>query len=369
MLTVLEPSRRAAIALLSGTIALGMSCGPPPPARVVLVTVESLPSDLAALPLLRARAEKGQRFESFYAASAEVVPALRSLLTGLHPWEGPRALRTVAEELAARGFSTGFAGSERLLRRHERLGRGFPPVAATSNGPERITELATAILDRPTGPSPADSAGRFLWVHYPDSTSGPLASRAPDLDRAIERLLARLEEDRDVLDLGILVAGVGATPGPGPEPPVTPTKALRRQLLAPLLLLSPIAEPRARRDVAGSVDVARTLLSLAGVEYPGDPFRGARDLSDWAPDPALDPQATAALRVGALGTWRRAPGSVPLFYAVDRAGRLYAGTGDVLQVSPSDATLESLDQARRLFEALESRGSTGTNPPDPSGGD
>ena len=51
------------------------------------------------------------------------------------------------------------------------------------------------------------------------------------------------------------------------------------QIRVPLVILSPRVAAGVRGDVAGSVDVAATLLSLAGVESPGEPWSGARDLA------------------------------------------------------------------------------------------
>lgn len=328
-------------------LGLTLGCGDPPPPRVVLVTVPSLPSG-AADAVLGPHAEAAVCFESFYAATPWVAPSVASILTGLHPWDhavlrpgdGLRpAVRTVAEELAERGFVTAAvlegpgAGGPEL---GPDLVQGFREVVRAQEG----TDAALVLLDRLGEP-----AGELLWIHLS-------AANAVMLDR----LLDRLDADAGRYETHVIIAAAHGRASRPRSAPVGGAEELTAPVHATLLLLSPRVAPVSRRDVAGSVDVARTLLSLGGVAYPPAPWSNGRDLSAWAPDPDRDPTGARAAALGLLG-----PPGRPTFYALDRAGRLYAGGGNGLIASPPDAQRWALEQATDLFRGLGTR--LGRQPP------
>lgn len=332
-------------------LGLTLGCGDPPPPRVVLITVPSLPSgDSDAV--LGPRAEAAASFVSFYAATPWTAPSVASMLTGLHPWDhgvlppgdGPRpAVRTVAEELAGRGFVTaavlespdaGGAGIGAGLE------RGFGDVERAQDG----VGVALALLDRLEDPrrAGAEPPGELLWIHL----------GAVDAAR-LDRLLDRLGADAGRRETHVVIATAHGRPPRPRGAPVGRAEDLTAPVRATLLLLSPRVEPVPRRDVTGSIDVARTLLSLAGVSYPPAPWSNGRDLSSWAPGPELDPTAAFGTRAAALGLL--GPPGRPTFYALDRAGRLYAGGGNGLIASPPDARRDALEQVTALFRALDGR--------------
>ena len=207
---------------------------------------------------------------------------------------------------------------------------------------------------------------QFLWVHYfdphspyGDSAGGKaltpaellrrmaegagaragLADEALELygrdvqalDRSLDRLLERLEKDRARFDTHVVVTadhgeslGEGNVIGHG-------NHLTAEQIHVPLFILSPrsAAGPDARNT--GSVDVAGTLLSLAGVEARlgggGDllaPPRGAH--------PTLGMRRTYDRPLEALrtdGSSERFEGY--LFYAVDGSGAVRVGNAQGIE--------------------------------------
>jgi hypothetical protein len=122
----------------------------------------------------------------------------------------------------------------------------------------------------------------------------------------------------------------------------------RGQVQVPCFILSPKARPGGRNDVAGSVDVATTLLGLAGLD--GRAF-GGRDLL------GTRPASTAAF--GMRRTFARPHDDLrldgrlhrldfDLFYAVGEDGRLYAGNAQGLRDGGPDVPPASPEVERRL---------------------
>lgn len=318
------------LALAAGLV---LGCGDPPPPRVVLVTAPALPSGGRAA-LLGERAGSAVAFESFYAAAPWTAPSLASMLTGRHPWEHgvlrpgdplPADAPTVAGALSA-PFSADYASAAAVARKSE-LGPGFTrefDLAVRTDDPiagmlDLLDRLAAE--DRET----RGRAGQLLWIHRDDE--------AGDLDR----LLDRLDSDAGRFETHVVI--VAARGGP---------------VRAPLLLLSPRVGPGARQDVAGSVDVARTLLSLAGIRYPPAPWSNGRDLAAWAPDPELDAGAGSGVRAAAFGMLPPRGGR-PVFYAVDRGGGFYSGGASGLGAAPDGARRDALEEVSALFRALDAR--------------
>jgi len=390
-----RPAGSGALLLAAGLVVAGAGaagCAEPRAARVVLVTVDALRHDAFAgseagppsMPRLVERARAGARFDNVYSATPLAQPSLASMLTGLHPWEHgvlgegcalPRRTTTVAKVLSARGVSTAAVVTAR--RRWRRLGllRGFDEVRGdpSRGSPGAVTREALAVLDR-EGTAGTNAAGRFLWIHYEgpgDRLRSSYEEWAAVVDRELDRLLARLEADAGRFETHVvLTAGHGESfggTGAGGDAPELDEERIR----VPLAILSPRVDPGERRDVAGSVDVAHTLLSLAGVKYPGPRWAGSRDLAAWAPDPSIDPQATSAIRAAAQGmrpatavpddrTGRDdARRGAPLFYVVDRRGRLFVGNPCRLIRRPADCEPSAADLARWLFRGMAAATSSG----------
>lgn len=280
---------------------------------------------------------------------------------------------------------------------------------------DTVTDRALAALDAFES---ADRAGagparhQFLWVHYFDAHDpyGDTAKEEPSypitrvfhtieqggdpapllarfrtaydrdvsfVDHHLDRLLARLEADAEAYETHVVLAsdhgesfGEGGAIGHG-------MRLTDEQVRVPLVILSPLAEPRVDPTPAGSVDVARTLLALAGVPADPEPWSRARDLS-------LAPSALggagrsgAGERAGALGMRRTIPNArivelrtdgtrhslqEPLFFAVDREGRVFRGNGAGLTEAPPEADPGTARRVVALFGAFERSLESGTAP-------
>ena len=122
------------------------------------------------------------------------------------------------------------------------------------------------------------------------------------------------------------------------------------EIRVPAVIFSPAVAPGVRDDVAGSVDVAATLLAIAGV---GPALPGGRDLRA----PGRDTAAVGmrrTFRTSRPGS-RRLDGSVHampelLFYSVDEAGPLRLGNGRRLRRGGLPREDEILRERFRSFE-------------------
>lgn len=363
-----------------------LACGGEPPERLVLITIDTLRFDAfpASMPATTELARGCAVFEHFFAASSSTQPTHATLFTGLHPWQhgvarNGRVLgeehQTLAERLRAAGFGThavvasfplasrfGFAQGfddyrddfEEVLAIWQDVGGGPPGdrFYTLANG---ISDAAIAALDRwPSG-------RQFFWFHYFDphapygdtTASEPLTPRplvgrvvagelgreegvararalymqdVEALDSALGRLLERLGADAARIPTHVLLTadhgeslGEGGILGHG-------SSVSAEQVRVPTLLCSPAVAPGPRSDVAGSIDVANTLLELAGAPA----LAGGRSLA------TDDPSATAfgmrrtydgvheELRLD--GGTERIEGLE--FFAVDERGRLQRGAPD-----------------------------------------
>ena len=367
--------------------------------RIVLVTLDTLrldrfgdgPGQSSRMPRTRAFAERGLRFESAWAASSATQPTHASLFTGLHPWQHgvPRngttlaeAHRTVAERLREAGFATAavvasfpldprFGFAQGFDAYHHEFDQRMTPAwegAPVAGG--RFYSLAAAVTRRALEALDAAPGERqFFFFHYFDphdpygDTGGQAlalarlqalrkgepagfeaaleqARRLYDrdveaLDRALGALLERLAGDAGRFETHVLITAdhgesfgeLGAI-GHG-------WRVSRAEVQVPLVIVSPRVAPGVRGDAAGSVDVAATLLALAGLPDAGLPGRdltgpaapgagSAVGMSGWAVPP-LDPAQGAAAR--------------ERFFTI-RAGALYSGD--------SRASWEEDDPGRRV---------------------
>ena len=380
--------------------------GAPAELRVVLITVDTLRHDsLEQMPRLRARAAEATRFARFYTATSTTQPSHASMVTGLHPWQHgvtrnghvlSDEYATLAEQLSDAGFATyaivgsfpvaarfGFAQgfdrysddfSENFFGVARWSGEDVPDLAFYSLA-DRVTDLAIGEIDR------ADAPRQFFWVHYFDphapygsSQGGQLSAQeiraaaaegdpavaalleeartlyAIDLaflDRELERLFARLDEP-GVETHVMLVADHGESFGED-ESIAHSYRLIDSQIRVPALVWSAGLPRGERRDVAASIDVAPTVLSLAGVEAASP---GGRDLARAAP--------SAQRAYGMRQTFRDSSEAVEeklngekvsldglLFYAVGSDGRIRRGNGDGLR----DEAAPELVDLFRTFEA------------------
>ncbi len=368
----------------------------------------------SAMPHTWARAQQGLRFSRFYTASPVTQPTHATLFTGLHPWQHGVTrngqvlsddLPHVAEILRDRGFATAAVVASFPLAARFGFGRGFDSFREefslkyqpqslweeewdvpggeffSLGGP--ITDLALLALDA------AAAGNQFFWFHYFDPHSpygdsqglhvtrrdvlrkqrreGAAAADAmlergkqlyaedvAYLDQALERLFERLYRDGVAFDTHVFVVsdhgesfGEGGSLGHG-------FRLTEEQIHVPAFVVSPRVEPGVRSEVASSLDVARTLLSLAGVAADGLPAQG-RDLTR----PGDGDTRAYAMRKsfrGGVGHEVRLTGrhrlEGALFGEVDPSGRIRRGNAKGLL--PGDE--RSLDASReeRLIERFRS---------------
>jgi arylsulfatase A-like enzyme len=365
----------------------------------------------SAMPRLLARAQRGVLFDRFFAATSSTQPSHATIFTGLHPWQhgltrnglalatGPT---TVAETLHAAGFATQavvaafplsarFGFAQGFDRFDEELTEGtLMPAWEGQGDPEeryyrlagRVTTTAVAQIDTAKG------SKQFFWFHYfdahapyGDTTEGPrlrpqdiLAEahagrdvraevvRARELydrdvsslDASLETLLVRLDRDAGTYDTHVVVVADHGESFGEDGSLAHGKRVTRGQVHVPCVVLSPRVAPAVRTDVAGSIDVAATLLALSGVK--GRP-PGGHDL--------LGP-VRGGSAFGMRRTFRASQTELRLdgqphaldenvFYAVDQDGRFYAGNRGGLKPEEGDMPADAA-VARRLeavFGAFE----------------
>lgn len=306
-----------------------------PARRVVLITFDTLRADglhPRRMPRTWAWAQQGARFDRFYAASSATQPTHASLFTGLHPWEHGVARNgialapqheTVAERLAREGFATAGVVASFALDRRFALDQGFERyeqefehrlVHGAWEGEEvdgqRFYGLGEAVVARAL--AELDALGgplQFFWLHlfdphepYGDAAGGDVAfpSRIRQLAslreltddhlryarrlyhddlRALDAALApfyeRLQRDAEHVETHVVLTSDHGESFGEDGSFTHGYRVSPEQVHVPLVVVSPRVPAGVRHDVAGSRDVARTLLSLAGVSADG--FAG-RDL-------------------------------------------------------------------------------------------
>lgn len=359
----------------------------------------------AAMPRLAARAANGVSFSRFYVASSVTQPTHASLFTALHPWEHGVTRNgivlgddfpTIAEEMRNNGFETRavvasfpcasrFGFGRGYDEYHEKFTTRFPgqkdwggrnlPESGFFRLGDSVTEEAIAALDRATG------RRQFFWFHYFDP-HGPYgdsigkylvdkmifkriaAGRETDevlqqarryyqadvdaLDQHLDRLLGRLESDEDEFETHIvLVADHGESLGEGGS--VGHGYRLADcEIHVPCIILSPKITPGQRDDVAASVDVAPTLMSLAGLR----PWEASgRDLTTG--DGRSEARGMRRTFMRGKPKERRIDGAdhqleQHRFYAVDSGGQVRRGNAERLDGEDSP-------ELRRLFESFQAQ--------------
>lgn len=292
--------------------ALGLS----PPYNLVLVTVGALrPDHLGAhgygrptSPVIDAFAAEAVVFDAAYSASSRMAPALGALLSGRYPSElwrdgghdpvyGERNV-FLAEILAEKGYRTAAFPSHWYFERRPGapgLSQGFAvwqPYAAERGRMDEMPTAETVVLSAVEYLQRAEvDAARpfFVWLHLYDPQPAYIehleVPRFGDdtvarydheiryvdtwLGYLFETLARRADAGRTVV---VLTADQGEVFVDG-ERVAAPGMAEGR-LRVPLVVRVPGLSARRVAARVGLVDVAPTLLDLAGVR-PGDPARPA----------------------------------------------------------------------------------------------
>ena len=392
------------------------------PRRIVLLSIDTLRADAftrESMPRTRAFFDRGARFTRFFSATSTTQPTHASLLTGQHPWDHGvvrnglvlgEEHETIAEILAERGFRTLGVTSSFPVKGALGFGQGFDRFdddfaqtyadswagedvagrAFYSLAPDSVARARAALDD-------AEGEDQFLWLHLfdPHDPYGDAAGKSehpvcqlPQLEmigirghesfdhwlgvtieqyhadvRAMDAQLGALleriaAEESEYETLVVLTAdhgeslGEGGTLGHG-------ERVHSAEIHVPLAIVGEGWDAGERADVAGTVDVAETLLVWAGA--PAGTTAG-RDLAK-----VLEgSMAVGMRRVLAEETFEiRLDGTrhdqrVPRFYAVEDGEILY-GEGDrIVRADDPDRAFEPADERLARFfagaaEALASR--------------
>ena len=387
-----------------------------PPTRIVLVTIDTLRNDaLELMPRTRAFAERGVRLERAYAATATTQPTHASLFTGLHPWEHGvtrngqvlgEDFDTLAERLGRRGFETAGVAASFPMERGFGLAQGFGRYH------DEFTQLYVrewegeaveggkfySLADHVTGQAlrqleEAKGELQFFWFHYFDPHDpygdhqddprswiginhllGAAGERRPDAGELVRRARGLYDDDVRELDraLGPLFEALEA----GEDRFATHVfftsdhgesfgekgclghgkRLVPEQIEVPLVYVGPARDrAKAARGPCGSVDVATTILRLAG-----DTSRtSGRDLfaSGGAPLAFGMRRTFASPKFEQLLDGRRLPIEGERFYLVGE-GQYVTGNGEEL-FHEDDLERpyagEAAERVRGLFSSFEER--------------
>jgi arylsulfatase A-like enzyme len=331
-------------------------------------------------------------FERFYASVSATSPTHATIFTGLHPWQHgvtrnklglDERFLTLAECFKEAGFATAAVVASSAAVNAGAFARGFDSFTMAKPGVTLDADGRTVSNDRVRrryalggevegqalqALESLRSERQFLWFHffdphtpYGDSAGDPervwsakareQAIAAGDggqevfrrvqrlysadvqvLDAILLRLIERLEQDSERLETHIVI-----TSDHGEcleEGRLGHGRHLVEQVVhVPTLIASPRMSPGVRRDVAGSIDLFTTLLSLAGVRRE---VGGGRDLlqerdSSGAMGMRMTFEQPLAYK-GADGLDRLIDGE--LLYFVTSGGVVYRSDCDRLIVPP-----------------------------------
>jgi arylsulfatase A-like enzyme/Tfp pilus assembly protein PilF len=383
------------------------------------VTIDTLRADHlgcygyagAATPVLDALSARGARFATAIAQVPLTTPSHASILTGLTPLRHgvrdngdyvlPDAIPTLAEAFHDAGYRTAAFVSGFPLDRRFGLARGFDVYddhlphgddRRRSAYVERRADLTTAaarswLEDAPTAPW-------FLWVHYfdphspyepPPALAARFAGHPYDgeiafVDAQLGALLGLLEtKGRAARTLVLVTADHGESLGEHGEE-THGVFVYDATLRVPWIMAGPGIRPGlVPAVVARGIDVAPTLLDLAGAIPPRAPMEG-RSLGPalrggTMPDePAYAESLFARLRLGwaPLHAWRTARFKLidaprPELYALDADGgetrnrstdepdvaeRMRRDLRAALSARPPDAAADSGPDAAERLRAL-----------------
>ena len=291
-------------------ILLAAGCGGSAPPDIILISIDTLRADRlgsyghgeASTPTLDALARQGILFEQVSAPTPLTLPSHATLFTGLIPphhgvrdnlgFRLPDSAETLAERLAAVGYQTAAFVSAAVLSPAGGLDQGFEhyddqlPGGVRNRGlgirlPERYAELTlAAALEWMRAAAPDRPAFVFVHLYDPHSPYVKALPGAEDssydgeiahVDRELGRLFQALDaEDRWKDRVTLVTADHGESLGEHGES----THALlvyEATLRVPLILHGAGGAGSRRADPVGLVDVAPTLLALAGAPAaPGD---------------------------------------------------------------------------------------------------
>ena len=349
---------------------------PPHQGPIVLISVDRMAAPSAAAtdraavpapapgppsPAIDALAADSVVFERAYSHSPQTMPAHASLLSGqLPPEHGVRDdvgftlredVRTLAEQLRSRGFSTGAAVSSFLLRPESGFAQGFAffdadtPDDGEASAAVKPADRGVPALEREARLT-VDAAERWLLTQNGQRFFLFVQLDQPDADAAITRLSQLLKERRLYDKATIVLVG---DRGAGASDLSLDEAALR----VPLMVKQPASLGAGRRITAPvqHIDLVPTLLDLVRAPVPnslrGRSLRGVLDDEDAkvSDQPIYAETLAAFFRVG----------GAPLFAASNSHFRLVRGGGDddLTALLPLDDAAPEAAQAQSLGAWLE----------------
>lgn len=279
------------------------------PPSVLLLTLDTTRADhlgaygsrSGATPHLDALAARGVVFERAWAVAPLTLPAHTSMMTGELPartgvrWngeqrlaEGTGALPTLAERFRSAGYATGGFVSAAVLDHAFGLGRGFERYddeiteaapGVPSRDRFRSERAAAATLSRALTWLGEQPPGRpvFLWVHLfephdPYLPPPPFAERFPrdaysaEIAAADDAAGKLLSHPRFAGSAAIVAVLGDHGEGLGDHGEATHGLLLTEAALhIPWIVAAPGVAPRRERALVSQIDLAPTLLDLAGL--------------------------------------------------------------------------------------------------------
>jgi len=278
---------------------------------VLLVTLDTLRADrvgcygygLGSTPVLDRLALEGIRFEEAVVQVPLTVPSHASILTGTYPifhgarnnanYPLPGDRVTLAERFREAGYATEAVLASRVLYHGFGLDQGFDhyddDIRSEEGAPGKRYRLGEHVTRRALARIGAlpDDRPFFLWSHYydphaPYRAPEPFASRFPDApydaevaytDACVGRLLQGIAAmGRADRLLTVVISDHGEGLG-DPHDELTHGIFLYEETLrVPFLIHAPEALPAGRvvRELVRSIDLAPTVLELAGLEVHAD---------------------------------------------------------------------------------------------------
>lgn len=291
--------------------------GFPPVARpgaphpdVVLVTFDTVRADRtpllggqASMPHLRALGARGAVFEWAFASGNVTRRSLPSLATGASPsrvrgrvsgWAlrlDPRHV-VVAERFRAAGYETaGFFCCEGFFAAERKLGlsRGMATMVIDRDGNALAAQARAWLVERNLRGAAAPA---FVWIHVieahnwlEESRELPAATDAQRYDfvlSKVDRMLGVVLSAYDSHAARAPIVAVTADHGEGlgdHGAAYHSSDLYNSQLRVPLVIAGPRVASGRYLEPVGLVDIAPTLLDLAGFEPPGMPEMDGRSLA------------------------------------------------------------------------------------------
>jgi tetratricopeptide (TPR) repeat protein len=338
---------------------------PPHQGPLVLVSIETLSASQLraygtgetgrATPALDALVADSVLFAHAYTHSPQTLPANASLLTGRLPVEhGVRDdagvvltddVRTLAEQLRSRGFTTGAAVSSFLLRREAGMAQGFTFFDAEM--PEAAAGAPPAVTR--DGLQTYETAERWMRSQRDQRYFLFLEIDAASADTVVARLVGYLKNQQLYDDASIVFTAAHGDNDPS-------AWLTDRVLAVPLVIKQPESDGAGRRVTAPvqHIDLLPTLLDLVRAPLPGGMRgRSLRPLLD-AADAVIPPQPIYAESLEAA--WRF--GGAPVHAVTLDGFRITRGAGEEESIAwvgdtPQPPAQTDAKRAERLRAALD----------------